>query len=335
MLMCDVQPAGVGFGQNPPVFLQPGDEVTVAISGLGELKNKVVEGDPLASLATAPGDLRLPTTNTSKTITGGCLTQVNDKPLYYKKQGSGGSPIVFVHGLGGSMEFYTPLIHSLNLDKSHQLHLTDLEGHGLSPTSPLSVISIESLADDLAGIFDVAGLSSASGTTLIAHSMGCLVALQFATKHPELVHKLILLGPAPNPLPDAAVSAFNDRADLVREKGMLAVVDSVSASGTSAKTKASALGLAAVRLSLLATEPESYAKACTALAGSKPLSVESVQCETLIVTGEEDRVSLPALCTAYSQRISQSLPPVILKDVGHWHVFEDVEGVATAVRNFL
>lgn len=329
------QPAGVGFGQKPPVFLNPGDEVTVSISGLGQLKNEIIEGDPLTSLAPAPSDLTLPSTNASKTITGGCLTQINGKPLYYKKHGTGGSPIVFVHGLGGSSEFYTSLINSLGIDKSHELHLADLEGHGLSPTSPLSVISIESLSDDLAGVFDVAGLSSTSGTTLVAHSMGCLVALQFAIKHADLVHKLILLGPASNPLPDPVISAFNDRAELVLEKGMLAVVDAVSASGTSVRTKASGVGLTAVRLSLLATEPESYAKACMALAGSKSLPVESIKCETLIITGEEDKVSPPALCTSYSQRISQSLPPVVLKDVGHWHVFEDVEGVAGAVRSFL
>lgn len=329
------QPAGVGFGQNPPVFLNPGDEVTVSISGLGQLNNKIIEGDRLTSLATAPTNLELSSTNASRTVTGDCLTHINGKRLYYKKQGSGSSPIMFVHGLGGSSELYTPLINSLDLDKSHEIHLVDLEGHGLSPTSPLSVISIESLANDLAGIFDVAGLSSTSGTTVVAHSMGCLVALQFAIKYPDLVHKLILLGPAPSPLPEPAISAFNDRAELVREKGMLAVVDAVCASGSSTRTKASGVGLTAIRLSLLATEPESYAKACIALTGSKLLPVESIKCETLIITGEEDKVSPPALCTSYSQRISQSLPPVVLKDVGHWHVFEDVEGVAGEVQSFL
>jgi len=307
----------------------------VSISGLGQLKNKIIESNPITSLATAPNDLALPSTNASKTITGGCLTQISGKSLYYKKEGSGGTPIVFVHGLGGSSEFYTPLINSLNLAKSHELHLADMEGHGLSPTSPLSVISIESLADDLAGVFNIAGLSSSSCTTLVAHSMGCLVALQFAIKNPNLVHKLILLGPAPNPLPHPAISAFNDRAELVRESGMLAVIDAVCASGTSARTKSSGIGLTAVRLSLLATEPESYAKACTALAAGKPLSIESINCETLIITGDEDKISPPALCSSYSQRISQSAPPVVLKDVGHWHIFEDVDGVAAAVCGFL
>lgn len=34
-------PAGVGFTRTPPVFLRPGDEVTVEIEGVGELTNPV------------------------------------------------------------------------------------------------------------------------------------------------------------------------------------------------------------------------------------------------------------------------------------------------------
>jgi 2,4-diketo-3-deoxy-L-fuconate hydrolase len=35
-------PAGVGFGQKPPVYLQAGDVVTASIEGLGEQRHKVV-----------------------------------------------------------------------------------------------------------------------------------------------------------------------------------------------------------------------------------------------------------------------------------------------------
>jgi 5-carboxymethyl-2-hydroxymuconate isomerase len=40
-------PAGVGFTREPPIFLQPGDEVTVEIEGIGALTNPVraEEGD--------------------------------------------------------------------------------------------------------------------------------------------------------------------------------------------------------------------------------------------------------------------------------------------------
>ena len=37
-------PAGVGFTREPPVFLRPGDEITVEIEGIGSLTNPVVQG---------------------------------------------------------------------------------------------------------------------------------------------------------------------------------------------------------------------------------------------------------------------------------------------------
>ncbi|HXG41682.1 MAG TPA: fumarylacetoacetate hydrolase family protein [Dehalococcoidia bacterium] len=35
-------PEGVGFAQDPPLFLQPGDQVVVSIQGIGELRNRLV-----------------------------------------------------------------------------------------------------------------------------------------------------------------------------------------------------------------------------------------------------------------------------------------------------
>ena len=37
-------PAGVGAFRDPPVFMQPGDEITIEIEGLGSLTNPVVAG---------------------------------------------------------------------------------------------------------------------------------------------------------------------------------------------------------------------------------------------------------------------------------------------------
>ena len=38
-------PHGVGMARQPPVWLQPGDTITIEIGGLGTLENPVVEGD--------------------------------------------------------------------------------------------------------------------------------------------------------------------------------------------------------------------------------------------------------------------------------------------------
>ena len=273
--------------------------------------------------------------NAAKSIDTTSLISINNKLLHYKRIGeASGSPIVFVHGLGGSAEFFTPLINSLNLERSHSLQVFDWEGHGLSPSSPLSKISIQSLAQDLNGV--VSKAEAKSGVTLVAYSMGCLIAVQFALTHPEKVSKLILLGPPSSPLPEVASTAIHTRAETVRAKGMHAIVDAVATAGTSEATKTSnPLAIAAVRMSLLGQDPEGYAKACTALAEAPALDFAALQPKTLVITGSEDKVSPPQLCEKYVKELQGKARLQVLDHVGHWHVFEDVQGTANAIKGFL
>ncbi|KAG5786559.1 hypothetical protein H9Q69_014358 [Fusarium xylarioides] len=207
-----------------------------------------------------------------------------------------------------------------------------MEGHGLSPTHPLSKMSIESFAQDIRSIFDVADITSSAPATLFAHSLGCLAALNFTLSNPSLVRKLVLVGPPPSPLPDAAAKGAYARAAIVRNSGMASIVDA----GTSAHSKqTNPVAIAAVRLSLLGQDPESYAKATWALAGAtEELKIEQIQARTLIITGDEDKVSPPSLCEKYASHI-ENAELVVLHNVGHWHVFEDIDGVARAVKEFL
>ncbi|KAL5330450.1 hypothetical protein ACEPPN_003978 [Leptodophora sp. 'Broadleaf-Isolate-01'] len=328
-------PAGVGFGQKPPVWLQPGDVVEVSVTGLGVLRNTISE--PTATnqtIARVEKASHIPISNLDKTCGGVGLTEVNSKKLYYRQAGDASKPpIIFIHGLGGSSEFYSPLITSLGLEKTSSLHLLDLEGHGLSPTSAKSTITIESYAEDVHGLAQYAKISRA---TVVAHSMGCLIALTLATKYPELVSKLVLLGPPPSPVPEVVRDGSVARADTVRKSGMVAVVDAVVTAGTSAKSKSdNPVGISAVRMSLLGQDPEGYAKGCTALAGSsEALPVSQIKAQTLIVTGEEDKVSPPQVCEKYGQEIKGARVQV-LPQVGHWHIFENLKGVSNAVGSFL
>ncbi|KAF2795310.1 hypothetical protein K505DRAFT_273511 [Melanomma pulvis-pyrius CBS 109.77] len=329
-------PAGVGIGKKPPVFLKSGDEITISVTGLGSLTNKIALLESTNyTVERIESQSSIPATNLSKSINGIGLTRINNKPLYYQNLGTTvGPPIIFIHGLGSTLECWNPLISTLSLTNSHSLHLFDLEGHGLSPTSPLSALSISSFAADTKGVFEHAGISS--GATIIAHSMGCLVALAFAIENPTLVKKLILLGPPPSPLPEAASQDSHARATTVRTKGMAAVVDAVVTAGTSEHTKTkNPIAVAAVRLALMGQDPEGYAKACSALAGAaQALDVGKVNAETLLITGDEDKVSPPQLCEKYAREL-RAREPVVLSNVGHWHVFEDVDGVSAAVRGFL
>ncbi len=48
-------PSGVGVGFDPPRFLADGDEVACFIEGIGELRNRVLVREPVASAAAGPG----------------------------------------------------------------------------------------------------------------------------------------------------------------------------------------------------------------------------------------------------------------------------------------
>ncbi|MGB6957476.1 MAG: alpha/beta hydrolase, partial [Bradyrhizobium sp.] len=67
----------------------------------------------------------------------------------------------------------------------------DLPGHGRSPGKPLTTIT--ELADWTAALLDAAGASKAR---LVGHSMGSLIALETAARHPDKVSGLSLIGTA-------------------------------------------------------------------------------------------------------------------------------------------
>lgn len=340
-------PAGVGFGFRPMKFLHPGDEISVRVSGLGTLTNKIAAADSRnatadalcaaaaatqSSLSGSSSSSSIPWRNTrALDAANPGLVDVSGKRLFHRSLGADGAPdVAFIHGLGGMSEYFAPALAGLHT--SRKLHLMDIEGHGLSPTSVNSVTSIESYADDAANLLRVKGVTRVA---VVAHSMGCLVAVQLALKHPDLVERLVLMGPPPSPLPDAAVQSTLARAAAVREGGMLSVADALAVAALSDKTKTTnGLAVAALRLSVMGQSPEGYAKACRALALAPALDFPGISCPALLLTGSEDKVSPPSVCEKYAEAMAKSRLQV-LENVGHWHLFEDASQVSLLVDKFL
>ncbi|KAH8812356.1 putative fumarylacetoacetate hydrolase [Xylogone sp. PMI_703] len=326
-------PVGVGFGFRPMKFLKAGDEVKIAVTGLGELVNTIASVDsPNTTLAHLQSQSHIPIANI-KTRGKEGLVNVGGKDIFYQIRGKQDGPaVIFIHGLGASSSYFEPIV--AKLESTHALHMFDLEGHGLSPTSALSALSVSSFASDVQGIFKLSNIQNA---TVVAHSLGCLIALKFTLDNPELVSQLVLMGPPPSPLPEAGSKGAYARAATVRSKGMLSVVDAIIGGATSPHTKKeNSLALAAIRLSLLGQDPEGYAKACMALAGSVSLilDVSQLKCKTLIVTGSHDMVGPVKVCERYVEQIKSSELKV-LEDVGHWHLFEDAKQASEIVSSFI
>lgn len=98
--------------------------------------------------------------------------------------------LVFVHGAGMDHSVWSIQARYF-AHHGRSLLAVDLPGHGGSEGEPPT--SIQGLAAWLLGLLDGAGVDEA---TLVGHSMGALVALDAASRAPERITTLALLGVA-------------------------------------------------------------------------------------------------------------------------------------------
>jgi proline iminopeptidase len=116
--------------------------------------------------------------------------QVNGVELYYKDMGAG-QPIVVVHGGPGLDARY--LHPSLDpLSKKYRLISYDQRGAGRSKgTLDTLMLTADQYVEDIEGLRQSLGLKKIH---LMGHSFGGLLALMYASKYPEHVKSLILIG---------------------------------------------------------------------------------------------------------------------------------------------
>jgi len=114
-----------------------------------------------------------------------------------------GPVLLLIHGMGGSSENWRAVIEPLA--KDHTVISPDLPGHGHSAPGG-GDYSVGGLAAGLRDLLLVLGHEHA---TLVGHSLGGGIAMQFAYQFPEIVERLVLvssggLGPEVSPLLRAA-----------------------------------------------------------------------------------------------------------------------------------
>jgi len=112
---------------------------------------------------------------------------VDGTEMYWESRGSGGTPLLLVHGGYGLTSNYDALADRWSRDR--QVIAVELDGHGHTRRSSRP-LRYETLGDDIASAIRGLGLDSVD---LLGCSLGGGVSLRCAIQHPSLVRKLIIV----------------------------------------------------------------------------------------------------------------------------------------------
>jgi pimeloyl-ACP methyl ester carboxylesterase len=111
---------------------------------------------------------------------------IHGNDIGYRTVGEG--PVVLlIHGMAGSSETWDPILDPLS--RSQTVLAPDLLGHGGS-AKPRGDYSLGALASGLRDLLDALGHDRA---TIVGHSLGGGVAMQFAYQFPERCDRLVLV----------------------------------------------------------------------------------------------------------------------------------------------
>ena len=113
--------------------------------------------------------------------------ELHGNRLAYQDEGRGDA-ILLLHGMAGSSQTWRSVIRPLS--RKYRVIAPDLLGHG-SSAKPRSDYSLGAFAVLLRDLLDELGVARA---TVVGHSLGGGVAMQFVYQHPDYCERLVLIG---------------------------------------------------------------------------------------------------------------------------------------------
>ncbi|MCM8595644.1 alpha/beta fold hydrolase [Accumulibacter sp.] len=238
-------------------------------------------------------------------------------------------PIVLIHGAANDRDAWHAVVGGLTAAGCAVL-APDLPGHGLSEGPALA--SIEALADWLPQVLDAVGVSAA---VVVGHSMGSLVALECAARHPQRVSRLALLGSsAPMPVSEALLGRATSDPDAVYR-----LMTEYSLTGGFRLRGGDRPGVWGPGLTLAILRRSPPGALAIDLAGCNAYqngleAAARVVCPTLLLVARRDRMTprrnLPPLQSALRE-----VTRVEIADCGHALMAERPDSVVRALLDFL
>jgi 2-succinyl-6-hydroxy-2,4-cyclohexadiene-1-carboxylate synthase len=267
--------------------------------------------------------------------------QLGEVRLAIAEAGTGGRPLLLVHGFTGAKEDFADYLDRLAACGWHAV-APDLRGHGASeqPDDEASY-SLERFAADLIALVDALGWEQ---FVLLGHSMGGMIAQQLVLSHSQRVRGLVLMDTTHGPIDWIERETFALGASMVREQGMRALMELQ-------RDVRENDPLATPAFLRLLNERPGYAEFCDAklLSSSAAMwqamapelltqadrleRLATVDMPTLVIVGEQDTPFV-----AHSERMAKTMPHarlVIVPDAGHSPQFENAGAWWEAMVAFL
>jgi (E)-2-((N-methylformamido)methylene)succinate hydrolase len=242
---------------------------------------------------------------------------------------TGAPSIVLIHGVGLDHTMWNRVLPGLG----HRRFVTyDLLGHGSSAPLP-SGSDLSALVDQLRSVCDAEPFP----IDIVGFSLGALIAQCLALSSPERVRRLILVSGVFNRSADERSTILERVAD-VREGGYLnnvaAAIDRWFAPEFAA---AHPDVLAAVTERMMSNDVASYANAYEIFATADEAlaaQVHRITCPTLVVTGEHDPRSTPAMSHALAATVANG-HAVVLPGARHLTPLEVPDALARLITTFV
>jgi len=229
--------------------------------------------------------------------------------------------VVFVHGTGQDHSIWVlPTRYFARHDRN--VLAVDLPGHGRSGGAPLE--TVEAMAEWLVAVLDAAGLRQAA---IVGHSLGSLVAIATAGRHPQRVRAIALVGSTlPMRVSEALLEeARNNRHTAIDMLTYWGFSKSAQLGGNA--TPGNWMVGAGLRLMERARPGVIYTdlKACNDYVAGLEVAA-TVTCPALLILGERDMLT-PARASGPLAAALPGAETVILEGCGHAMLAEQPDPV--------
>ena len=219
----------------------------------------------------------------------------------FKSYGDQASSLIFIHGVGMRGDVWSPQVEYFSND--YQVITYDFLGHGESPL-PSEEPVLDDYVEQLNNLLKHLDLSLIS---LVGHSMGALISVAFALKHPDKVKALVPINIAFNRSEDAQKGVLNRANQILQTKKILNIEQTLERWFKNKTSEDDLTKINNVRNWLANTSPQGYGRAYRLFALSDKVflnKLSRLRPPVLYLTGEEDPNSTPAM----SQQMAGETP---------------------------